>query len=242
MKKKTLAMAMAFMALVLSACGGAPQQSTATATPQPTVEPVSETVQPDAELPTNDDAAQTTGEDSILIVYFTVPETDDVDTMASASRVLTDSGTVGNTQFIAEEIQKNIGGDLFEIKTEQTYPGTHDALLDFAYNEKRENARPALSTHIENLDSYDTVFIGYPNWNADLPMPMYSFFEEYDFSGKTIIPFVTHGGSSFSGTIRTIQNLEPNATVLDAGLSIPRGSVATAQETVKEWTEALALD
>ncbi|GFI45150.1 hypothetical protein IMSAGC019_00460 [Lachnospiraceae bacterium] len=74
----------------------------------------------------------------------------------------------------------------------------------------------------------------YPNWNADLPMPLYTFFEEYDFSGKTIIPFVTHGGSGFSGTIRTIQELEPDATVVEAGLSVSRNSVANAQDDVKE--------
>ena len=74
----------------------------------------------------------------------------------------------------------------------------------------------------------------YPNWNADLPMPLYTFFEEYDFSGKTIIPFVTHGGSGFSGTIRTIQELEPDATLVEAGLSVSRNSVANAQDDVKE--------
>ena len=124
----------------------------------------------------------------------------------------------------------------------QEYPGSHDPLLEFAYNEKSDDARPELSTHIENLDGYDYIFIGYPNWNADLPMPLYTFFEEYDFSGKTIIPFVTHGGSGFSGTIRTIQSLEPDATVIEAGLSISRNSVADAQADVKSWTDSLLAD
>lgn len=73
-------------------------------------------------------------------------------------------------------------------------------------------------------------------------MPMYTFFEEYDFSGKIIIPFVTHGGSGFSGTIGTIQELEPNATVIEAGLSISRNHVANAQADVKEWTDALIAE
>lgn len=182
---------------------------------------------------------QSSSESNILIAYFTVPETDGVDTVSSASRVTTDEGVLGNTEFIATEIQKNLGGDLFAIQTVQEYPGTHDVLLEFAYNEKTENARPELSTHIENLDSYDYIFVGYPNWNADLPMPLYSFFEEYDFSGKTIIPFVTHGGSSFSGTIQTIQQLEPNATVVEDGLSVSRNNVADAQADVKIWVESL---
>lgn len=70
-------------------------------------------------------------------------------------------------------------------------------------------------------------------------MPLYTFFEEYDFSGKTIIPFVTHGGSSFSGTIRTIQKLEPDATVVENGLSVSRNSVADAQADVKAWTDTV---
>ena len=171
-----------------------------------------------------------------------MPETDGVDAVASASRVVTADGLMGNTQFIATEIQKNLGGDLFAIETEQDYPGTHDALLEFAYNEKSDNARPKLSTYIDNLDDYDYIFIGYPNWNADLPMPLYSFFDEYDFSGKTIIPFVTHGGSGFSGTVDTIKKLEPDATVIESGLSISRNNVSNAQSDIKQWTDSLISD
>lgn len=175
----------------------------------------------------------------ILITYFTVPEADGVDTVAGASRVASESGVVGNTEFIANEVQKNIGGDLFKIETVQTYPNTHDDLLEFAYNEKNEDARPALISKIENMDDYDVVFVGYPNWNADLPMPLYTFFDEYDFSGKTIIPFVTHGGSSFSATINTIKELEPNAVVVEEGLSVSRNNIANAESDVKEWTKTL---
>lgn len=175
----------------------------------------------------------------ILITYFTVPEADGVDTVAGASRVASESGVVGNTEFIANEVQKNIGGDLFKIETVQTYPNIHDDLLEFAYNEKNEDARPALISKIENMDDYDVVFVGYPNWNADLPMPLYTFFDEYDFSGKTIIPFVTHGGSSFSATINTIKELEPNAVVVEEGLSVSRNNIASAESDVKEWTKTL---
>lgn len=176
---------------------------------------------------------------NILIAYFTVPETDGVDAVASASRVVTKDGVLGNTEFIATEIQKNLGGDLFEIKTTQKYPGTHDKLLEFAYDEKSNNQRPKLANHIEHPNDYEYIFIGFPNWNADLPMALYSFLEEYDFSGKTIIPFVTHGGSGFSDTIQTIQNLEPDANVVEGGLSVSRNSVADAQADVKAWTDTL---
>ena len=107
-----------------------------------------------------------------------------------------DGEVLGNTQYIAQLIRPTeTGGDLFRIETVQEYPGSHDALLDYAYNELTENARPELASQIENPDSYDVIFLGYPNWNSDLPMPLYSFLEEYDFSGKAIIPFTTHGGS-----------------------------------------------
>ena len=97
---------------------------------------------------------------NILIAYFTVPETDGVDTVAGASRVVTGNDVMGNTQFVATEIQKNLGGDLFAIQTVQDDPGTHEALLDFAYDEKSRNARPELASHIENLDNYDYIFVG----------------------------------------------------------------------------------
>lgn len=175
----------------------------------------------------------------ILIAYFTVHETDGVDTVAGASRVAKDGKVLGNTEFIAKEIQKNLGGDLFAIETVQKYPGEHQELLDFAYNELGENARPELSGQIDNMDSYDVILVGYPNWNADLPMPLYTFFETYDFAGKTIIPFVTHGGSGFSDTVDTIKELEPDAEVISEGLSVSRNDVAKAQADVKEWTDAL---
>lgn len=175
----------------------------------------------------------------VLIAYFTVPETDGVDTVSGASRVAKDGEVLGNTEFIAKEIQKNLGGDLFAIETVQKYPGEYEELLDFAYEELDKGARPELSGKIENMDSYDVVLVGYPNWNADLPMPLYTFFETYDFAGKTIIPFVTHGGSGFSDTVDTIRELEPDAEVMSEGLSVSRDNVAKAQADVKEWTDAL---
>ena len=107
----------------------------------------------------------------------------------------------GNTEQMAQTIQAETGGDLFRIEPVMPYTDDYDTLLDIAQQEQADNARPELAAQVENWDSYDVIFVGYPNWNADLPMPMYTFFEDYDFSGKTIIPFVTHGGSGFSGTI-----------------------------------------
>lgn len=240
MKKRTFFIVLSVLVLMLTACGSNSNSKTAYGV----ITQKQSNIEDNSNSNSNDDANQNEGvqKSNILIAYFTVPETDGVDAVASASRVVTADGLLGNTQFIATEIQKNLGGELFAIETEQEYPGTHDKLLDFAYNEKSDNARPKLATHIDNLDDYDYIFVGYPNWNADLPMPLYSFFEEYDFSGKTIIPFVTHGGSGFSGTINTIKKLEPDATVIESGLSISRNNVSKAQSDIKQWTDSLISD
>lgn len=208
--------------------------------------------QPQAGDETGAPAEETTGSDSeqgdsaaassnILIAYFSVPETDGVDAVAGASRVVVDGEVLGNTQYIAQLIQQQTGGDLFRIETVQEYPGSHDPLLEFAYNERAEGARPELAAQMENLDSYDIIFLGYPNWNADLPMPLYTLLEQTDLSGKTIVPFTTHGGSGFSRTIQTIQELQPNATVISDGLSISRNSVAQAESDVASWVSGLGL-
>lgn len=186
-------------------------------------------------------AEKGTSAGSILIAYFSVPETDGVDAVAGASRVVADGEVLGNNQYVAQLIQQEVGGELYRIETVQEYPGSHDPLLDFAYEEKAEQARPKLAGQIEDLDSYDTIFLGYPNWNADLPMPLYTFLEEYDFGGKTIIPFTVHGGSGFSRTIDTISELQQDAKVVEDGLSISRNSVSEAQDAVTEWIAGLGL-
>lgn len=105
----------------------------------------------------------------------------------------------------------------------------------------RHGGAAELAAQMENLDSYDIIFLGYPNWNADLPMPLYTLLEQTDLSGKTIVPFTTHGGSGFSRTIQTIQELQPNATVVSDGLSISRNSVAQAESDVASWVSGLGL-
>ncbi|MCR1946429.1 flavodoxin [Erysipelatoclostridium ramosum] len=185
-------------------------------------------------------STQTVQANKILIAYFTLPETDGTDTSSSASRVVDDE-VLGATEYIASIIQDNTDGDLFEIKTVQNYPTTHEALVDQADEELSKNARPELATHINNLDQYDTIFIGYPNWWGDMPMPLYTFFEEYDFSNKTIIPFNTHGGSGFSSTIQSIKELQPNANIIEDGITISRNNVPDSREDVETWLKDLGL-
>lgn len=175
-----------------------------------------------------------------LVVYFSVPETDGVDASSGASRLVSNGKVMGNTQYIASVISEATGSDLFEIKTVHTYPGSHKALIDAAKVEIDNNARPKLATHIQNLNDYDVVFIGFPNWWYNMPMPLYSFFDEYYFGGKSVIPFCTHGGSRFSDAIKTIRELEPKASVLD-GYAIPRDRVSEAKPNVLNWLKRIGM-
>lgn len=262
MKKITAAVLLTLLTFSLSACGNKDQNNGAaspagtenlTQTEAETEDNSGDAADENTEAETQTDSASDTqntasssgaeeaGAGNILIAYFSVMETDGVDTVAGASRVAADGEVMGNNEYIAQLIQQETGGDLFSIETVQEYPSTHDPLLEAAYEEKAQNARPELAAQIENPDNYSVIFLGYPNWNADLPMPLYKFLEAYDFSGKTIIPFTTHGGSGFSRTVQTISELQPGADVSSDGLSISRNSVAGAKSEVVSWVNGLNL-
>lgn len=193
-----------------------------------------------AEAESSEAAAQS----SLLVAYFSYAENaalpDDVDASASASIQPWNGALTGNTGVVADMIAQATGADLFSIRTVEQYPDTYDATLDQGQQEQSDGARPELATHLENLDSYDTIFLGFPNWWGDMPMAVYSFLDEVDLSGKTVIPFVTSGGSGFSNTISTIQQMEPQATVQE-GLSIGASSATGAQQQVESWLSELGL-
>lgn len=142
---------------------------------------------------------------------------------------------------MATYIQEQTGGDLYEIQPVTPYPEDYNECGDVALEERDNNARIEIQELPADLSGYDTLFIGYPNWNADLPMPLYTFLEEYDLSGKTIIPFTTHGGSGFSRTIDTIAELEPDAQVEEDGLAISRNAVPDAEGEVTDWVSGLGI-
>ena len=167
-----------------------------------------------------------------LVVYFSMP--DNVDD----STVVIDGKVLGNTQYMAQVIAENTNSDIFKIEPSIPYPTDHTTLVNQASEEKQDKARPAIKNKIENLDKYDTIYIGYPNWWGDMPMILYAFFESYDFSGKTIITFNTHGGSGFSNTVSTIRSLEPDANVIE-GLSISRDHIQDAEQKIVEWVTGL---
>ncbi len=190
-----------------------------------------------------DSSSENTSDSKTLVVYFSMPETTEPDNMTEEeanSTVVIDGEVLGNTQYMAYVIAENTGADIFRIEPETPYPTDHDTLVDQAAEEQDNNARPAIKDQIENLADYDTVFLGYPNWWGDMPMILYSFLEQYDLSGKTVIPFNTHGGSGFSNTINTIRSLEPEADVLD-GLSISRNQIQDAEAEIVEWVNGLDI-
>lgn len=176
---------------------------------------------------------------NILIAYFTAGENSDVDVVSSASVTTVDGEAKGRLRAVADMIQTQTGGTLFSIQTSVDYPGDGGALIDYAAEEQEEDARPELTSHIENPDDYDVIFVGYPTWWYDMPQALYSFFDEYDFSGKTIIPFNVHNGSRFSGTIETIQDLEPGAEVITDGFTVSERDVAGAAGDVADWLGGL---
>lgn len=190
------------------------------------------------------ESSEAGAQSSFLVAYFSYAENaalpDDVDASASASIQPWNGALTGNTGVVADMIAQATGADLFSIRTVEQYPDTYDATLDQGQQEQSEGARPELATHLENLDSYDTIFLGFPNWWGDMPMAVYTFLDEVDLSGKTVIPFVTSGGSGFSNTISTIQQMEPQATVQE-GLSIGASSATGAQQQVESWLSELGL-
>lgn len=177
-------------------------------------------------------------EQRIVVTYFSMPETTNPDNMTTEeanSTVVINGEVLGNTQYMAYVIQETTGADIFRIEPETPYPTDHATLVAQAREEQSQNFRPALKANVQNLDDYDVIFVGYPNWWGDMPMIMYSFFEQNDFNGKTIIPFNTHGGSGFSSTVSTIAGLEPNATVSENGKSISRNSIQDARQEIVDW-------
>lgn len=148
-------------------------------------------------------------------------------------------GTIskGNTCIIAEMIAQETGGTLFEIKPEKAYPATYQECIDLAQKEKGNKARPAIKNDIK-VEGYDVIYIGYPNWWGDMPMPVYTFLEKHSWEGKTVIPFCTHEGSGLGSTPSYLKNVCKGATI-GKGLAM-HGSTAQTQQAkaldaVKKW-------
>lgn len=193
-----------------------------------------------------DDGSNKAQSHNILVVYFSQPEDvslDGIDAVSGASVLQKNQQRLGATQYIAQLIKEKVGADLYRIEPEQPYPRVHEPLVDFAEQEKKDNVRPAIKESLPNLEQYDTVFVGYPIWWYRMPMILYTFWEENDFSGKTIVPFSTHGGSRLSGSVREIRKLQPNAHVVTDAFTISRDDVADSStpDEVYEWLDEIKV-
>ena len=143
----------------------------------------------------------------------------------------------GNTEGVAAEIQRQTGADIFEITMVNPYSSDYNTVLAEAQRDQNAQARPELANHVDHMDEYDIVMIGYPNWWASIPMPVASFLEEYDFSGKTILPFCSHGGGRFGQSLTAIAKLAPNAAMGEA-LSIHYSGGSELSGDVANWLDS----
>ena len=148
--------------------------------------------------------------------------------------------TVGNTEVVAKKINSMIDSDLFYIDTVKKYPDDHMQKIEIAKQEYNEDARPELNACVENMDDYDTVIVAFPNWWTTMPMAVFTFLESYDFSGKTICPLITHGGSGFSNSLKDIKRLCPNARITE-GLAINGDNAQTCDRDVEKWLKKIGL-
>ncbi len=146
----------------------------------------------------------------------------------------------GNTRGIAQEIQRQTGADIFEISPVDPYSSDYNTVLMEAQEDQHKQARPALTEHVDNMDDYDVIILGYPNWWASIPLPIASFLEEYDFSGKRIIPFCSHGGGRFGQSLTAIAKLALNADIGE-GLSVHYSGGSALPDDVSAWLDRNGL-
>ncbi len=144
----------------------------------------------------------------------------------------------GNTEIVAEFIQKKIGGELFEIDTVKDYPVDYTECTEIAKVEIQQKARPELKNYLDDVSAYDTIYLGYPCWWSIPPMAVATFLEHYDFSGKKIIAFTTHEGSGFGGSISYLKKICPSAEIVK-GIAIHGADAKNSEVEVKRWLESL---
>lgn len=171
----------------------------------------------------------------MLIVYFSPANADGVDGISGATPRVGDASSV---EYIAQIIGGKVDAETAKIVPTDPYPIVYDDTANRAKSEQDQDARPAFELDI-NPEDYDVIFVGYPVWWYHLPMIMRSFFDTYDFGGKTIIPFNTHAGSRDGGTYREIAALEPDATVLD-GIAVAGERAFGAETDVLSWLAGLS--
>jgi flavodoxin len=160
--------------------------------------------------------------------------------MAENDVLVTFFSRTGNTRRIAEFIQQELGCDSFDIQVVDPYPTDYDATVERARRELDSDSRPDLAADLDNTNSYDTVFVGYPCWWGTMPMAVFTFMEAHDLSGKKIAPFCTHEGSRLGRSVKDISALCPRSTVLEA-LAVKGSTVDGARGEVSEWLRRIGI-
>lgn len=146
----------------------------------------------------------------------------------------------GNTRTLAEVIRAGAGGDIMELETVEAYPDEYRATTDQAKKELAENYFPPLKNSPINIAQYDVIFVGSPSWWGTFASPVRGFLAQHDFSGKKIVPFITHGGSGLGRSLADLEALSPGAVVLE-GLAVRGSSVNNVQAEVSKWLRKLGL-
>jgi len=222
------------MVLSLSACGGSQQGQQSTSTSEPSQAEQVSTAEPSEATPESSASQEPVSTDSGS------EEESQTQTETEGSNILIAYFSFsGNTATVANQIQELTEGDLFEIKTVEPYP-EYNETLDIAQQEQKDNARPQLSASVENMDNYDVIFVGYPIWWSSAPMAVFTFLEEYNLTGKTVIPFCTHDGSQLGRSVTDITAVLPGSTILDA-LAVRGSSAVDAKTDVKAWIVGLGI-
>lgn len=237
MKKIVSLLLAVAMVCGMSACGNPPQTVPNTSNQEPAISQPAEPDVPPRSVQENEPSEPS----NILIAYFSLwdnaPwEREGVDTNTSASVVVDENGVVGTNGYVARMIQAQVGGDIHMILAKEPYSADFDAVVSENHS---ENSR-AISGTVENMEQYDVVFIGYPVWATTIPQVVRTFLSEYDFSGKTVIPFCTHDGYGAGRSFSTVAELVVGAEALD-GLAIHAPEVAASAEMVSEWLQGLGL-
>lgn len=251
MKKLLAILLVCGMIFSLAACGSTPDSESAESGTENSsvVESQTESETPSDEAEPSEstpEAENTSG--NALVAYFAYSENIgdtsgmSVDAIASASLNQSTDNTEGNLQVMAQVIQEQTGADVHSILVQEPYDPDYDTMRERAYEELDNASFPELQSQVDNLDDYNVVYLGTPVWSGNMPRPVASFLQENDLSGKTIVPFGINLGSRFGTIIQEIEELCPDATVLE-GFTI---SASTANDEVRtevaDWLSGLQLN
>ena len=228
MKKLFVSLLSLVVVILFTACGSTAGTTSSTSSQKAVTEPQASSSSAPVAAPEKLQGKK------ILVAYFS--RTGDNYAVGNISK--------GNTHIVADMIAETTGADTFEIKTVKPYPATYKECTEVAKKELADDARPELATKIDNIKDYDVIFLGYPIWWSDMPMPIYSFMESYDFNGKTIIPFCTSAGDVLTGKENNIPKYAKGATVLQ-GLGIEGKRAQEKPDSVRpqvqEWLTKLGF-